>query len=534
MGRLSTYAKNQILKLRFQKHFKITQIVKTLSKEDKIKISRQSVSTFLKKYLETDSIHDKPRSGRKRKLTKEEIELIGELTRTNRDITARAIKEYLNLNVSTYTILRATKLFEWNKFNPNSNAAKKQAALERKQKAKGRKNDDGITDFENESDEEDDEMDEDEDDDESEDEKELVKINHLTVDSKIELDTSKNDIGNGFNDVNDDDDEEEDEIELPPCIQLISLNDQITKQESKSLNTHDSLTTTNSNGVILKKHQLNDELFNLNLLNDKEIIFIKNNACSPMSFATKILFKIYSLNELHGHNVSGKTFHRHILNKKPLEEKRLMYIRYLVEKHFKNEYDNDENKFDALWKSCCNAINKMIRRSELQHEAAAKNLNNLNNNTSQFNNNNNNYHFNESSSFNEDDAIIINDHTNHAENIELINQNNNSLLLSKNHEFNFNTLHQYTTNDHTYQIDSDIIEHKQIVKDDFNEHEDEIEMHRPSKFVIVAAVHQPSTNPQKKLIRISSAAMPVSSTITNTNASLPLSTPKIQIKSIKI
>jgi hypothetical protein len=56
---------------------------------------------------------------------------IGEVTRLNRDITAPKIKEYLNLNVSTYTILRASKLFEWNKLNPNSNEAKKQAAMER-------------------------------------------------------------------------------------------------------------------------------------------------------------------------------------------------------------------------------------------------------------------------------------------------------------------------------------------------------------------------------------------------------------------
>ena len=99
--------------------------------DDNIKVSRKSISTFLKKYIETKSIHDKPRSGRNKKLTPEEINLIGEVTRLNRDITAPKIKEYLNLNVSTYTILRASKLFEWNKLNPNSNEAKKAAALER-------------------------------------------------------------------------------------------------------------------------------------------------------------------------------------------------------------------------------------------------------------------------------------------------------------------------------------------------------------------------------------------------------------------
>ncbi len=131
MGRLSAYAKNRILKLRFKKNKRIIHIVDILKKDDNIKVSRQAVSTFLKKYLETNSIYDKPRTGRKRKLTQEEIQLIGQVTRLNRDITARAIKEYLNLNVSTYTILRATKLFEWNKINPNSNDSKKAAALER-------------------------------------------------------------------------------------------------------------------------------------------------------------------------------------------------------------------------------------------------------------------------------------------------------------------------------------------------------------------------------------------------------------------
>jgi transposase len=131
VGRLSTYAKNRILNLRFQNNYKIKHIAQTLLQEDNIKVSRESISTFLKKYIDTKSINDKPRSGRNKKLTSEEIQLIGEVTRLNRDITAPKIKQYLNLNVSTHTILRASKLFEWNKNNPNSNEAKKAAALER-------------------------------------------------------------------------------------------------------------------------------------------------------------------------------------------------------------------------------------------------------------------------------------------------------------------------------------------------------------------------------------------------------------------
>ena len=139
VGRLSTYAKNRIINLRFQLNSKIKHIAQSLLQEDNIKVSRESISTFLKKYIDTKSIHDKPRSGRNKKLTAEEIQLIGEVTRLNRDITAPKIKQYLNLNVSTHTILRASKLFEWNKHNPNSNQAKKAAALERQLNGEAKK-----------------------------------------------------------------------------------------------------------------------------------------------------------------------------------------------------------------------------------------------------------------------------------------------------------------------------------------------------------------------------------------------------------
>ena len=38
VGRLSTFAKNRILNLRFQKNIKITQIARKLEQEDKINI----------------------------------------------------------------------------------------------------------------------------------------------------------------------------------------------------------------------------------------------------------------------------------------------------------------------------------------------------------------------------------------------------------------------------------------------------------------------------------------------------------------
>ncbi len=79
-----------------------------------------------------------------------------------------------------------------------------------------------------------------------------------------------------------------------------------------------------------------------------------------MVFATKILYKIFDLSELIGHNVSGKTFNKFIKNKQALDERRIGYIRWLVENNFETS-----NKED-LWKACRTAINKSIRNNELK------------------------------------------------------------------------------------------------------------------------------------------------------------------------
>ena len=88
-----------------------------------------------------------------------------------------------------------------------------------------------------------------------------------------------------------------------------------------------------------------------------------------MSFATKILFKIFKIEELHGHNVSGKTLNKNLKAKLPLDPVRIGYIKFLVEKY----YDEKECKEmlsgaithkQDLWKSCHTAINKSILISE--------------------------------------------------------------------------------------------------------------------------------------------------------------------------
>ena len=377
MGRLSAYAKHRILKLRFKKNKRIIHIVDILKRDDNIKVSRQAVSTFLKKYLETNSIYDKPRTGRKRKLTQEEIQLIGQVTRLNRDITARAIKEYLNLNVSTYTILRATKLFEWNKVNPNSNDSKKAAALERQLNGEPKRRSRSSS---------------------------ASKSKRKKLKRSSELDSSTAGGGasgceseiEGVNasasaaaanaaaaaaseTVNEDerdsssgeeDDESQDEQEN-------GGGERKSRKEDA-----DEAAAAASSPVVVKsrggKHASAPEIekVNLNLIPAKELQSLKHLSCSPMSFATKILFKIFKIEELHGHNVSGKTLNRNLKPKQPLDIKRIGYIKYLVEAYY-NEKECKEILANAhshkqdLWKSCHTAINKSILISERKAMAAA-------------------------------------------------------------------------------------------------------------------------------------------------------------------
>jgi hypothetical protein len=105
--------------------------------------------------------------------------------------------------------------------------------------------------------------------------------------------------------------------------------------------------------------ELSDDA-NLGVIPEDEIAMAKNVSSSPMVFTTKMLYKLFRVDELLGHNVSGKTFNKFIKNKKALDEKRINYIRWLVERNF--EADNREE----LWKACRTAINKSIRNHEIK------------------------------------------------------------------------------------------------------------------------------------------------------------------------
>jgi hypothetical protein len=96
------------------------------------------------------------------------------------------------------------------------------------------------------------------------------------------------------------------------------------------------------------------------VIEDEEVSMAKNLSSSPMVFTTKILYKLFRVEELLGHNVSGKTFNKFIKNKKALDERRINYIRWLIERNFETT-DRVE-----LWKQCRTAINKSIRNHEIK------------------------------------------------------------------------------------------------------------------------------------------------------------------------
>ena len=87
-----------------------------------------------------------------------------------------------------------------------------------------------------------------------------------------------------------------------------------------------------------------------------------------MIFSTKLLLRVFSKEELVGHNVSGKTFHKNLRNKVALDEERINYIKWLVEKY----YDSKSN--ENVWKSCRKAINRVIRNFEIKESKLIKSI----------------------------------------------------------------------------------------------------------------------------------------------------------------
>lgn len=111
MSRLTLYTKQRIVNLD-KKGFRIFKIEKILLEEN-IKVSRQAISKFIKRYREFKTFNNLSISNdaRPKKLTKEkELEIIN-CIKANPEINANQIIRELDLNVSKYTVYRTIKKY---------------------------------------------------------------------------------------------------------------------------------------------------------------------------------------------------------------------------------------------------------------------------------------------------------------------------------------------------------------------------------------------------------------------------------------
>ena len=114
-------------------------------------------------------------------------------------------------------------------------------------------------------------------------------------------------------------------------------------------------------------------------LTDSEIKELRSLCCSPMIFSTKLLLRIFNKEELVGHNMKGKTFHRNLKSKVALDDSRINYIKTLVEKHFSTNFNEN------IWKSCRKAINRVIRNFEIKESKLIKSIDENEHSNSEYN-----------------------------------------------------------------------------------------------------------------------------------------------------
>ena len=101
MGRLSLYARERIVSL-LSTNTSVIAITKSLSEEG-IKTLQSAVNLFLCRFRKTEIFHNAPHSGRKLKLSDEQITFIDQKMRENDKLTAAKNKPEKQ-SVSTKTI----------------------------------------------------------------------------------------------------------------------------------------------------------------------------------------------------------------------------------------------------------------------------------------------------------------------------------------------------------------------------------------------------------------------------------------------
>ena len=90
--------------------------------------------------------------------------------------------------------------------------------------------------------------------------------------------------------------------------------------------------------------------------------------------------KLFSKEELLGHNIGGKTFHKNSNQKEALDETRINYIKWMIDNYF-NTNLNEHYKQESVWKSCRKAINRVIRNFEIKESKLIKSIDENNSDT---------------------------------------------------------------------------------------------------------------------------------------------------------
>ena len=96
MGKLSLYARSRVVSLSTEANLSVIAVTRILAKEG-IKVSRMSVSRFLKRYRASGSLHDAPRSGRKCKLSEEQLTFIDEKMKENDELTSEELMKIIHI-----------------------------------------------------------------------------------------------------------------------------------------------------------------------------------------------------------------------------------------------------------------------------------------------------------------------------------------------------------------------------------------------------------------------------------------------------
>ena len=112
----------------------------------------------------------------------------------------------------------------------------------------------------------------------------------------------------------------------------------------------------------------------LYMLPEREIVELRNSCCSAMIFSTRVLLKIFTKEQLIGHNIAGKAFGKNGKNKQPLDEGRINYIKLLVDKYYIQSQTGRGKNLEDVWLSCRKAINRVIRNFEIKESKLIKTL----------------------------------------------------------------------------------------------------------------------------------------------------------------